>query len=326
MSISLKTQKMLWGRAASRCAFPECKIELVMDATETDDESLVGEACHIVARSEDGPRGKSELTTEQRDKYSNLLLLCNIHHKIIDDQPGEYSVDALKTLRTKHESWVKSQLQTYDKEKQRDDEIYATYIEEFETYIDVKNWNAWTSYLLSHGQPEIGIVERDNLEELRTWLLNRVWPKRYEKLELAFENFRRVLQDLLNTFDKHSVKIDEDIYRTKKFYQNDTFEQERRHRLLAKFEHHCYLVEDLVLELTRAANYVFDHVRDAISPSYRLTEGILLVTSGPNMDMLFETYKVEYRGEQRTDLPYAGQAKFEAEQRFSRDFHFGNKA
>ncbi len=56
MGISLKTRKMLWGRAANRCAFRDCRKELVVDATETDDESLVGEECHIVAREEGGAK------------------------------------------------------------------------------------------------------------------------------------------------------------------------------------------------------------------------------------------------------------------------------
>lgn len=83
MPITLKTHKMLWGRAANRCAI--CRMELVMDASETDDEAVVGEACHIVAQKEDGPRGQSPLTQEQRDKYANLILLCNVHHKQVDD-------------------------------------------------------------------------------------------------------------------------------------------------------------------------------------------------------------------------------------------------
>jgi hypothetical protein len=82
----MKTQKMLWGRAANRCSFPGCRRELVIDATETDDEALVGDACHIVGDSADGPRGNSSLTDEERDKYANLLLLCKVHHKEIDDQ------------------------------------------------------------------------------------------------------------------------------------------------------------------------------------------------------------------------------------------------
>jgi len=73
MAISVKTMKMLWGRAANRCAFPGCRLELVIDGSETDDEALVGDACHMVAESEDGPRGDSPLTSDERDKYNNHL-------------------------------------------------------------------------------------------------------------------------------------------------------------------------------------------------------------------------------------------------------------
>lgn len=56
MGISPKTHKMLWGHAANRCAFPDCRLELMMDVSETDDPSLVGEECRIVARELKGPR------------------------------------------------------------------------------------------------------------------------------------------------------------------------------------------------------------------------------------------------------------------------------
>jgi hypothetical protein len=326
VGISLKTQKMLWGRAASRCAFSDCRIELVMDATETDDESLVGEACHIVARSVDGPRGFSHLDSEQRDKYSNLLLLCNVHHKNIDDQPGEYSVEKLNAIKSNHEVWVKSQLENYDEAAQRNDEIYATYIEQFEKFIDVNNWDAWTSHLLSGGQPRMSKVRRERLEELRTWLLNRIWPKRYEALELAFENFRQVLQDLLNKFDEHSVEWGDDSYITEKFYKTDHYEQERYERLFIQWEHHCYLVEDLAVELNRAGNYIFDKVREYISHSYRLNEGVLLIMSGPHMNLSFTTHRAEYRGDQRINMPYSGLSDFSENQRFGRDLFFGEKA
>ena len=39
-----------------------------------------------------------------------------------------------------------------------------------------------------------------NAEQLKIWILARVWPKRYLPLEKAFLNFRRVLEDLINTF------------------------------------------------------------------------------------------------------------------------------
>lgn len=323
MGISIKTQKMLWGRAASRCGFPDCQKELVMDATQTDDESLVGEACHIVARSEDGPRGDSGLTPEQRDEYGNLILLCNVHHKQIDDQPGEYNVNKLLEIKNKHENWVKDKLQSFDPAKQRDDEIYVSYVELFEKFIDIYNWDKWISGLLSYGQPRIDKKKYEHLQELRTWLLSRIWPKRYLDLESAFENFRIILNDLINNFDKHSTEFGEDGYITEKFYHIDRWDPETYERLVRQFEHHCYLVEDLAVELTRAANYVFDKVRDNLVYSYRLDVGALLIMSGPNMDLTFKTHRVEYRGKERTEIPYHGLKLFTEKQRFTRDLYFG---
>jgi hypothetical protein len=99
MAFSLRTLKMLWGRAAARCSMPECRVQLVEDATDTDDEALIGEACHIVADSPDGPRGESDLTAEQRDKYGNLVLLCRNDHRIIDQQPEHFTVEVLHELK-----------------------------------------------------------------------------------------------------------------------------------------------------------------------------------------------------------------------------------
>ena len=46
--------------------------------------SLVGEIAHMVAESQDGPRGVSPLTIAQRNSYPNLLLLCLEDHKLVD--------------------------------------------------------------------------------------------------------------------------------------------------------------------------------------------------------------------------------------------------
>jgi hypothetical protein len=98
MAVTIKTQVMLWGRAAHRRSFPDCRLTLVTDATETDDESLIGEICHMVGQSTIGPRG--EPPVGQRDKYSNLILLCRNHHKVVDDQRGSYTVERLQEMKT----------------------------------------------------------------------------------------------------------------------------------------------------------------------------------------------------------------------------------
>ena len=111
---------------------------LVIDETSTDDPSVIGEEAHIIAQRNDGPRGDSPLTQEQRDKYENLILLCSIHHKIIDDQEKEYTVGKLIQFKQKHEKWVKENLIIDDK-KIKDDELYSTYIEKFIELTDLHN-------------------------------------------------------------------------------------------------------------------------------------------------------------------------------------------
>ena len=101
---------MLWGRAAGRCSMTECRQPLVIDSTETDNEALIGDMCHMVAESEDGPRGQSPLTREQRDQYDSLILSCRNHHGEIDGQPGTFTVERLKAIKADHERWVRDSL------------------------------------------------------------------------------------------------------------------------------------------------------------------------------------------------------------------------
>jgi hypothetical protein len=76
----------------------------VGDATDTDDPSVFGEEAHIVARSLGGPRARDY--DGDIDGYANLLLLCNRHHKEVDDQVSTYPEDRLIGIKRDHEQWV----------------------------------------------------------------------------------------------------------------------------------------------------------------------------------------------------------------------------
>jgi hypothetical protein len=295
-----------------------------MDASETDDESIVGDVCHIVAREPDGPRGTSPLTSDERDKYSNFILLCKIHHKIVDDQLDLYTVERLHELRANHERWVRESLDEFDSARQRDDEVYAGYVEEWSRRAHADSWHEWGSFILSSGQPSIPTAIHNDLKGLRRWLLSRVWPERYPELEAAFENFRRVLQDFQETFAAHSEDMwgDGRMLITKKFYTIPVGDPPLYDKLVRRFDFHVALVEDLMLELTRAGNYICDKVRQFIHPTYRIDEGVLLVESGPYMDMTIRTHRLEYRDDERILYPYPGLERFKTE-RSSRDIHFG---
>lgn len=100
--------KMLWARSGNRCAI--CKLEL----TPSGDRETVGEMAHIVGKRADGPRGGEGLPTEERDKYSNLILLCPTHHREIDKNEANWPSDKLRLVKTEHEQWVSSMLERAD--------------------------------------------------------------------------------------------------------------------------------------------------------------------------------------------------------------------
>ncbi len=73
-------------------------------------ESVTGEEAHIIGRSRSGPRGGQSYVGD-RDSYDNLLLLCSVHHKIVDDQPLIYPPIRLRKIKAEHEEWVKRSLE-----------------------------------------------------------------------------------------------------------------------------------------------------------------------------------------------------------------------
>jgi len=101
-----KEIKLLWGRSGNRCAI--CKLELTPDG----DRETLGEMAHILARSTDGPRGDSTLTSDERNKYKNLILLCPTHHTEIDKNFKDWPAEKLRIIKEKHEAWVSEQLNT----------------------------------------------------------------------------------------------------------------------------------------------------------------------------------------------------------------------
>ncbi|WP_422363781.1 HNH endonuclease [Pyruvatibacter mobilis] len=294
------------------------------DKNETDDPTLVGENCHIVAESDDGPRGDAGYPAEKRNSYGNLILLCRNHHKIIDDQIDTYSVDVLHAMKREHEAWVSSQL-TFDGKKQRDDEFYSGIIDKWGRLSHLDTWLEWSSMSLSYGRPRMEVQVDKDFEELRSWLLNRIWPHRYKDLEVAILNFRHVLQDFQLTFRSHLDQArNSDILTTSKFYSIEEWDPNRYQRLRIAYDFHVDIVQDLVLELTRAANLICDRVRDRLSHSYRMEKGHLVVRSGPAMDLAFHDFVVRYSPSEVADgMPYKGLEQF-YQARTTRDFYFGS--
>lgn len=105
-NIANKDMKILCIRSGNRCAFPKCNVILVKDKTEYDNESIVADMAHIRGEKPTAPRYDEDMTGKERNNYSNLILLCKLHHKMVDDQPNTYSVKKLLEMRSSHEKWI----------------------------------------------------------------------------------------------------------------------------------------------------------------------------------------------------------------------------
>jgi hypothetical protein len=63
----------------------------------------LAEVAHIVAASDDGPRGNEDVATRELVAFENLILLCPNCHTIVDRAPEEYPVAVLQNWKAAHE-------------------------------------------------------------------------------------------------------------------------------------------------------------------------------------------------------------------------------
>jgi hypothetical protein len=98
---SSATIKRLFVLSGNRCAFPKCRTPLVDLGGK-----VTGQICHIKAASPRGPRHDAEQSDGERHGFDNLLLLCPVHHAVVDADEVSYTVARLETMKATHESGV----------------------------------------------------------------------------------------------------------------------------------------------------------------------------------------------------------------------------
>jgi hypothetical protein len=101
--ITTQTRKALWARSGNRCAICDTQLALAPLAGRA---TLIGQECHIVARSPGGPRAGLEV--DDVDGIDNLILLCGNCHRLVDEQPEVYTVDRLRGAKREHEARIET--------------------------------------------------------------------------------------------------------------------------------------------------------------------------------------------------------------------------
>jgi len=91
--------KKLWFKSGNQCAHLNCEQKLI----DFESDTIMGIQCHIRARRPNGPRYDADMSENERNAYSNLILLCPNHHRMVDDNPEEYPPEELQRWKDKHE-------------------------------------------------------------------------------------------------------------------------------------------------------------------------------------------------------------------------------
>lgn len=98
MAPSLPTVKRLFALSDNHCAFPRCTSALVESSG-----TVTGRICHIRSASAKGSRYDPSQTDKERDGFENLILLCGMHHDVIDKNEAAYTADVLLAMKREHE-------------------------------------------------------------------------------------------------------------------------------------------------------------------------------------------------------------------------------
>lgn len=108
-SVSARTRSVLWAKAAGRCQYPGCNRSLIGDLISGTEDKNFGFVAHIVAELPTGPRGDSARSPLLVDDVNNLMLLCHVHHKLIDfDDVDGHPEDRLLEMKWAHERRIET--------------------------------------------------------------------------------------------------------------------------------------------------------------------------------------------------------------------------
>lgn len=108
--VSSRVVLRLVGASSGWCEKPNCPTGSLWHELPDGDAVRIAEVAHIVAASNDGPRGDADAPTPELVAFDNLILLCPTCHTIVDGAPEEYPTELLQRWKSEHEGRVRSML------------------------------------------------------------------------------------------------------------------------------------------------------------------------------------------------------------------------
>lgn len=96
--IGEKVRQQLFAESGGFCQFDGCDLSLI-EHHVTRRRGNFADAAHIVAFSDDGARGDPESDPDYINSVDNLMLLCKVCHKLIDDSAAAYPRRTLESMK-----------------------------------------------------------------------------------------------------------------------------------------------------------------------------------------------------------------------------------
>lgn len=303
MSVSERDIKLLWGRAAALCSFPDCRIKLTQDNELASVRFPLGEQAHIVGLAKNSPRGRSNLTKLERDSYFNLILLCPTHHTLVDKNPDDYTIEKLHYIKAQHEYWVEHKFsESRDSLQTAQSVIYADLIDATVEACQFDSWTKWASRAVSTTM-NWDEDSHNRLFDFYNKIIGAIWPKTLPELECALKKLTYEIWQAINTFCEHcddsktkdGTLVEDRFYKSRGWIEDDQLYQQ----LFQEYDAWHSKCRNHVVEATRAVNWFADVVRRDINPSFYATKGKFFIIMGPYDDLQFRSCFLEYTGSEK---------------------------
>lgn len=264
MSVGEKDKRILWVRAGGKCSI--CKIDLIEDASNVSQASIIGENCHISGDKPNAKRYDSKLTDDERSSYPNLILLCRNHHKNIDDDDVTYTTSKLHHIKSVHELWVEGAFKSLS----GPDSNYIRLIELITKELRLNSWDSITDHGLRMLLPDSFV---QGIANVGLEIHRAIWPGTHLNLENAMKNVSQRADEYITHFKTLGMIDARDF----KWWREDTHWKSKFTEKYSEFAdksdlwaRECFR---LLRNLTIALNEFANEVRQALKPDYLISLG-----------------------------------------------------
>ncbi len=193
------------------------------------------------------------------------------------------------------------------------EKLYLPAFDHIFELLDLDHFSEWANRCAISGNSILSEFICDNLEKVVLYIRSRPKHREYESWDSLTRNLGLLIDDFINVYFQHAVKIGEDRYYIERFYK--IFPQNRSYDVALKaYNQHIWLVSDIIFEIARLCNHILSKIREQY-PEYKKELGNLYIYEEPS-DLL-------YREEEISDAPYPGIEKF-IKDRLTREVHYGD--